>query len=93
MSEHDSTPSRDRSHDARSSSRTRDAATDTPEPPAHSSRQLVTIDELSEWLQVPKQTVYKWRSCGSGPRALRIGKHVRFEIADVERWLVDHRET
>ena len=54
--------------------------------------QLLTIDQLSEWLQVPKQTVYKWRSCGDGPRGYRIGKHVRFEVNEVERWLSEQHE-
>ena len=55
--------------------------------------QLLTIDQLSEWLQVPKQTVYKWRSCGDGPRGYRIGKHVRFEVNDVERWLAEQHDS
>jgi excisionase family DNA binding protein len=55
--------------------------------------QLLTIDQLSEWLQVPKQTVYKWRSCGDGPRGYRIGKHVRFEVNEVERWLLAQHES
>jgi excisionase family DNA binding protein len=53
----------------------------------HASRQLLTIEQLSDWLQVPKQTVYKWRSRGGGPPGFRIGKHVRFEVGEVERWL------
>ncbi|MDP9116975.1 MAG: helix-turn-helix domain-containing protein [Actinomycetota bacterium] len=44
---------------------------------------------MCDWLQVPKQTVYRWRSHGDGPRGFRIGKHVRFEPAEVERWLAD----
>jgi excisionase family DNA binding protein len=50
-------------------------------------RQLLTPDELSDWLQVPKQTLYKWRTCGDGPRGYRVGKHVRYDRLDVEHWL------
>jgi excisionase family DNA binding protein len=50
-------------------------------------RQLLTPDELSVWLQVPKQTLYKWRTCGDGPRGYRVGKHVRYDRLDVEHWL------
>ena len=50
-------------------------------------RQLLTTDELSAWLQIPKQTVYRWRSRGEGPRGYRVGKHVRYDLADVEQWL------
>jgi excisionase family DNA binding protein len=50
-------------------------------------RQLLTIDQLCDWLQVPKQTIYKWRSLGRGPHGYRIGKHIRFDVGEVERWL------
>jgi excisionase family DNA binding protein len=55
-------------------------------------RQLLTPDQLSEWLQVPKQTVYKWRAHGDGPRGYRVGKHVRYDRAEVEQWLVAQRD-
>jgi excisionase family DNA binding protein len=55
-------------------------------------RQLLTPDQLSEWLQVPKQTVYKWRTHGDGPRGYRVGKHVRYDRAEVEQWLVAQRD-
>jgi excisionase family DNA binding protein len=55
-------------------------------------RQLLTPDQLSEWLQVPKQTVYRWRTRGDGPRGYRVGKHVRYELADVEQWLIAQRD-
>lgn len=54
--------------------------------------QLLTPDQLSEWLQVPKQTVYKWRTCGTGPRGYRVGKHLRYARHDVEQWLADQRD-
>ncbi len=52
---------------------------------------LLTPDELSEWLHVPKQTVYRWRTRGGGPSAYRVGRHVRYAISDVERWLEERR--
>jgi predicted DNA-binding transcriptional regulator AlpA len=36
---------------------------------------------------VPVTTVYQWRTKRYGPVGLRIGKHVRYRPADVERWL------
>lgn len=50
-------------------------------------QELLTIDEVSEWLRVPKQTLYGWRRDGVGPRASRVGRHLRYRVADVERWL------
>lgn len=55
-------------------------------------RQLLTTDQLSAWLQIPKQTVYRWRSRGEGPRGYRVGKHVRYDLADVEQWLASQKD-
>ncbi len=42
---------------------------------------------LAKLLDIPIRTVYAWRSRGEGPRAYRIGRHVRFRDEDVEEWL------
>lgn len=43
--------------------------------------------ELAEYLGVPPNTVAQWRFHHDGPQYLRIGKHVRYRKADVDRWL------
>lgn len=48
---------------------------------------LLTIDELSNYLQVPKQTIYYWQKIGSGPRPLKVGKHLRWNKRAVLDWL------
>jgi predicted DNA-binding transcriptional regulator AlpA len=35
---------------------------------------------------VPLATVYDWNSKGTGPRYFKAGRHVRYRLADVERW-------
>jgi len=45
------------------------------------------IEELSEYLGVPVQTIYQWRTKKYGPPGRRIGKHVRFRPEDVEAWV------
>jgi predicted DNA-binding transcriptional regulator AlpA len=35
---------------------------------------------------VPLATVYTWNYTGTGPRYFRAGRHVRYRLADVERW-------
>jgi excisionase family DNA binding protein len=49
--------------------------------------QLLTPQQVSELLQMPLQTLYTWRSRGEGPPALKLGRHLRYRRADVERWL------
>lgn len=48
---------------------------------------LWSIQDLADYLGVPVQTVYQWRKKGYGPRGVKVGKHVRFRPAEVERWL------
>lgn len=48
---------------------------------------LGTPEQVAEFLGVPVATLYQWRHRGSGPRASRVGRHIRYRWADVERWL------
>ncbi|RBM19234.1 excisionase [Prauserella sp. PE36] len=48
---------------------------------------LLTIDDLADYLGIPKNTLYQWRSKGYGPTGRRIGKHVRYRPADVDAWI------
>lgn len=48
---------------------------------------LWSIQDLADYLGVPVQTVYQWRMKDYGPRGVKVGKHVRFRPAEVERWL------
>ena len=50
---------------------------------------LLSVDELSETLNVPKSWVYS-RSRETGPGAMpciKVGKYVRFELDRVIDWL------
>lgn len=46
----------------------------------------LTIKDLAEREQVPDATVYRWNSDGTGPRYLRLGRHVRYRLSDVVAW-------
>ncbi len=48
---------------------------------------LMTTSEVAEYLAVPVTTLYRWRQTGEGPRALRVGKHLRYAMADLSAWL------
>ncbi|ADP79352.1 helix-turn-helix transcriptional regulator [Pseudofrankia inefficax] len=48
---------------------------------------LWTVGDLAEYLGVPVNTIYKWRTTGEGPTGLRIGRHVRYRREDVTAWL------
>ncbi|ASR37969.1 excisionase [Prauserella marina] len=48
---------------------------------------LLTVDELADYLNIPKNTLYQWRTKGYGPTGVRIGKHVRYRADDVDTWI------
>ena len=48
-------------------------------------KDIMTANEVSEWLRVPKSTLYKLCSEGRIPCA-KIGKHWRFKRKAVETW-------
>ena len=52
---------------------------------------LLSAEDLSEMLQIPVQTIYRWRHRGEGPRPMKVGKYLRFDPEDVTRWLEARR--
>ncbi|MDQ0934404.1 MULTISPECIES: helix-turn-helix domain-containing protein [Streptomyces] len=62
------------------------------EPRALPSRYL-TPDDLVEMFELPSvETVYQWRRKRTGPRGFRVGRHLRFDPADVRAWVDSRRE-
>ena len=66
-------------------------ASETEPPTRGSVRQpLLSPADLAAYLAVPLATVYRWRSRSEGPLGYRVGRHVRYRLDDVERWLEGH---
>src|SRR5688572_25925451 len=53
---------------------------------------LLTIDEVSDWLGVPKGTLYQWRSRSRGPRAIKLGNGIRYRRSEIENYLDLHTD-
>ncbi|MPZ69742.1 MAG: helix-turn-helix domain-containing protein [Actinobacteria bacterium] len=53
----------------------------------HISTRLLSTEEVARILVVPVNTLYCWRYKGMGPKAYRVGKHLRYRIEDVAKWL------
>lgn len=54
---------------------------------------LMSIDQLAKYLGIPVATIYDWRVDGKGPCAIRIGRHVKFAVRDVQEWVANQRES
>lgn len=55
--------------------------------------QLWTVEQLARFLALPVSTIYAWRYRGDGPRALRIGRHIRYRAEDIRAWLEEDAQT
>lgn len=53
----------------------------------HGPQELWTADQAATFLKVPKGTLYRWKYLGTGPPVHRVGKHLRYDPAEVRRWV------
>jgi predicted DNA-binding transcriptional regulator AlpA len=54
---------------------------------ADDRRPLATKAEVAEYLQKPEHTLDQWRWRGDGPKAIKVGRTLRYRWSDVEAWL------
>lgn len=48
---------------------------------------VLTMQEVSEHLRIPINTLRDWRKDGKGPRSFKLGGHVRYRAEDVQDWM------
>jgi predicted DNA-binding transcriptional regulator AlpA len=53
---------------------------------------FLSVSALAERWGVRAAVIYGLRYKGQAPRALRIGRELRFRLEDVERWELAHRD-
>jgi excisionase family DNA binding protein len=47
---------------------------------------LLSQAEAAEYLNIPEQTLRVWRHRHLGPAYLKVGRHVRYRTADLDRF-------
>ena len=57
----------------------------------NTNNDVLTIDELAEYLKLSKSTLYKLAQEGKVP-GQKVGKHWRFHRVVIDRWLGDKVE-
>lgn len=45
-----------------------------------------TPTEVAEKTKIPEKTLAQWRWQGTGPKYMKIGRHIRYRWSDVEAW-------
>ena len=53
---------------------------------------LLTQKELATWLRKSPKTLEGIRRAGEGPRYVKLGRHVRYRVADVLAWIAANEQ-
>ena len=56
-------------------------------------QRLITTQQLAQYLGVPVATIHRWRYVGTGPPAIKVGRHLRFDPDDLADWIAARRAT
>ncbi len=48
---------------------------------------MLSINDVAEYLGVPKATLHCWSSRGIGPKRYKVGRYLRYRRADVDAWI------
>ncbi|RFU23032.1 DNA-binding protein [Geodermatophilus marinus] len=48
---------------------------------------MLSVNDVAEYLGIPKATLHAWSSRGLGPKRYKVGKHLRYRRTDVDVWL------
>ena len=56
-------------------------------PVAFTPDQLITEEELADWIRESLSTLRKWRGSGKGPKFVRKPRRVAYLVRDVQDWL------
>lgn len=52
---------------------------------------FLTQREVAELLRLPEHTLEDWRLTRHGPPYLKLGRHVRYDLADIVAWTREQR--
>lgn len=53
-------------------------------------RQLMTLEEVAEYLRIGKRTAYGWAKSGRLP-AFKVGGTWRFDRVDIDEWVDEQK--
>ncbi|MFE2914204.1 helix-turn-helix domain-containing protein [Kitasatospora indigofera] len=73
----------------RQTRRTESIAPIDPQPPRSLPARYLEPEEVAELFGVPLETIYQWRRKRSGPPGFRVGRHLRYDPAEVAQWVAD----
>ena len=63
-----------------------------PLPIVPAERTLLTPEQTASYLGTAPQTLANWRVVGRGPKYVRVGKLIRYRLADIDNWLTSQSD-
>ena len=54
---------------------------------------LINEKEVADMLCVTQRSLQRWRANGSGPKYVKMARHIRYLREDIYEWLVSCRRT
>ena len=57
------------------------------EPEKPGTERLMKPDDVAEHLGIPVTTLRQWKYRGVGPKALKVGRHLRYRRTDLDAWV------
>jgi predicted DNA-binding transcriptional regulator AlpA len=53
--------------------------------------ELWTVDDLADFLKIPKATIYNWNYLRVGPQPMKVGRRLRWWRSEVIAWVNEQR--
>ena len=52
---------------------------------------LMKTEDAAEYLGLSIRTLENWRYQGRGPQVVKMGRTVRYDLRDLDRWIEEHQ--
>lgn len=55
-------------------------------------QRALSPESAAHYINMPLATLAYWRSMGTGPNWVRLGRRVRYDIADLDAFIESHKQ-
>ena len=55
------------------------------------TKRLLTVAEATTYLSLSASTLNKLRVSGGGPRYVKLGGKILYDVRDLDQWIEDHK--
>lgn len=54
-------------------------------------KRLLTVVGAATYLSLSPSTLNRWRVSGDGPRYVKLGGKILYDVCDLDQWIEDHK--